>query len=198
MEAFLDSMTTHPCRIRLRRDRVIDDLGRVHRENFDRQAIEEATQMAGPEERENNKLAKQVRIVLQRDEELDSKACKDQARKDQAWRKRVQERQRLLMAPINPALKDKRMRESIFFLASGRLSRRKGIDKKLDVLQQVYGSVESWADAKEKMREDENIKRKVWNKASKATASYCTLRMDGVPQQEFPPYLKDPIRYKFI
>ena len=102
------------------------------------------------------------------------------------------------MAPINPALKDPKMRESIFFLASGRLARRKGIDHKRDVLQRVYGNVDSWDEAKRKIREETNIKMKVWNRVSKATASYCTLRMDGIPQQEFPPYLNDPRRLKHL
>ena len=200
MAQFAHRVMTYPCHVVIKRCKVIDGDGLRYlaweKRMEDRRLVKKALKkMRAKERKKNFRLALPAMVIVKRNYHLDVSSRLIRAKKDQSWRKIVAENQRKLGVPINPKFRNNGI-YSYFFASS--LGPRKIPDKKLDVLQGVYGSAcDTWGDAVRRHQEDTAVLRKLKKKAAFGYRidSWKRIRFEGVPHQEFVGYLDDPLRF---
>ena len=200
MAQFAHRVMTYPCHVVIKRCKVIDGDGLRYlaweKRMEDRRLVKKALKkMRAKERKKNFRLALPAMVIVKRNYHLDVSSRLIRAKKDQSWRKIVAENQRKLGVPINPKFRNNGI-YSYFFASS--LGPRKMPDKKLDVLQGVYGSAcDTWGDAVRRHQEDTAVLRKLKKKAAFGYRidSWKRIRFEGVPHQEFVGYLDDPLRF---
>ena len=200
MAQFAHSVLTYPCRVEIKRCKVIDADGLRYRKweirTENRRLAKKALKKMRPKERKKNyKLALDAMVIVKRDYHLDVSSRLILAKKDQSWKKKVADMQRKIGIPINPKLRDNRIYSYFFACSSGP---RKMPDHNLDVLQRIYGSgCDTWSDAIRRHQEDTAVLRKLKKKAAPGyqIEFWKKIRFDGVPHQEYVGYLDDPLRF---